>query len=66
MIAAAVCKPEANERRYLSNREVLMPPQGFGAKALNIGTQGVQELFFGERRDFGDSRIKSMTCKMFH
>ena len=31
----------------------------------NIGMQGVQELFFGELKDFGDSRIKSMTCKMF-
>ena len=30
----------------------------------NIGTQGVQELFFCELKGFGDSRIKSMTCKM--
>ena len=33
---------------------------------LNIGTQGVQELFFCELKGFGDSRIKSMTCKMFY
>ena len=32
----------------------------------NIGTQGVQELFFCELKGFTDSRIKSMTCKMFY
>ena len=31
----------------------------------NIGTQGVQELFFCELKGFR-SRIKSMTCKMFY
>ena len=34
--------------------------------SLNIGTQGVQELLFCELKGFGDSRIKSMTCKMFY
>ena len=37
-----------------------------GYKGENIGTQGVQELFFFcELKGFGDSRIKSMTCKRF-
>ena len=30
------------------------------------GVQGVQELFFCELKGFGDSRIKSMTSKMFY
>ena len=37
-----------------------------GNKLINIGTQGVQQLFFCELKGFGDSRIKSMTCKMFY
>ena len=42
----------------------LIDSRPFLTEINNIGTQGVQELFFCELKGFGDSRIKSMTCKM--
>ena len=36
----------------------------YGQTNPNIGTQGMQELFYCELKGFGDSRIKSITRKM--